>query len=132
MTIATAPALAAPFAASLLETMMPTVIAEHPPPEMYAPGVEIDCQCARCGSSCDWVDCWEGCEDGYHNRYEEDPLWYDNAYDQPCHTCHAHGGWQMCISSAEWCKANPLPGRGNVERGQIEWFTVPASLNGDL
>ena len=47
------------------------IIAEHPPAEMYATGQEIDCQCARCGGSCVWVDCWNGCDDGYHDRYEK-------------------------------------------------------------
>ena len=32
------------------------VIADHPTPEMYATGQEIDCQCARCGGSCEWKD----------------------------------------------------------------------------
>jgi hypothetical protein len=29
-----------------------------------------------------------------------------------------------CLSSAEWCNANPMPGRESVERGAIEWFVV--------
>lgn len=99
-------------------------IADHPPPEMYASGLEIDCQCARCGASCGWVDCWNDCEDGYLNRHEEDPLWYEDEYDCPCDICSARGGWQVCLSSAEWCEANPLPGREAIPRGKIEWFTV--------
>jgi hypothetical protein len=90
------------------------VIADHPTAEMYASGLEIDAQCARCGSSCEWVDCWAGCEDGYRS---------DDEYDWPCDECHGRGGWQHCISSAEWCEANPLPGREDVRRGAIEWFT---------
>jgi hypothetical protein len=100
------------------------VIANQPTAEMYATDLEIDCQCARCGSSCEWVDCWAGCEDGYVNRHEEDPLWYDDECDWPCDECHGRGGWQHCISSAEWCEANPLPGREDVRRGAVEWFTV--------
>lgn len=103
------------------------VIADHPPREMYASGLEIDCQCARCGSSCHWIDCWNGCDDGYLNFYELDPLWYDDDYDQPCDVCQCRGGWQTCLSEPEWCEANPLPGRENVKRGEIEWFTVSES-----
>ena len=36
---------------------MTTHIGPNPPPEMYAKGLEIDCRCARCGSSCDWFEC---------------------------------------------------------------------------
>lgn len=99
------------------------VIAEQPTPEMYATGLEIDCQCARCGSSCYWVDC-NDCEDGYQNRHDENPLWYDDEYDQPCHICRTRGGWQVCGSGGEWCTANPMRGRENVPNGAIEWFTV--------
>jgi hypothetical protein len=99
-------------------------IADHPTDEMYATGLEIDCQCARCGSSCYWEDCSNGCEDGYLNRYEEDPLWYDNDYDQLCEICCGRGGWQLCDSGHEWCQANPLPGQEDIRRGAIEWFTI--------
>ena len=27
-----------------------------------------------------------------------------------------------CLSSPEWCEANPMDGRDSVERGEIEWF----------
>lgn len=41
-----------------------THIGDHPTPEMYASGLEIGCQCARCGSSVDGGRC-EHCEDGF-------------------------------------------------------------------
>ena len=104
------------------------LIADRPSPEMYALGLEIDCQCARCGSSCFWVDCDNGCEDGYLNLYEQDPLWYEDEYDTPCHVCHARGGWNVCGSGDKWCEANPLPGRENIKSGQIEWFTFGEKL----
>lgn len=100
------------------------LIADSPSSEMYRSGLEIDCACARCGSSCCWVDCWNGCEDGYLNRFEEDPLWFDDEYDQPCDACQVCGGWNVCCSGEEWCEANPLPGREEIKRGQIEWFTT--------
>ena len=73
-------------------------IGEHPLPEMYRAGLEIDCQCARCGSSVD-----------------SQPSDYDEAEV-----------WHRCMSSPEWCEANPLPGRELVKRGEIEWFTTEA------
>lgn len=101
------------------------VIADHPPKEMYATGLTIHCQCARCGSSTHYEDCWN-CEDGYSDHdcgedvccclYPEDNV--------ECDVCDGRGGWHVCLSSPEFCQANPLPGRENVERGKIEWFTV--------
>lgn len=32
-------------------------------------------------------------------------------------------GW-FCLSSAEWCEANPTPGREHIESGTAEWFQV--------
>lgn len=91
-----------------------SVIAAHPTPEMYAPGLEIDCCCARCGSSIYSEPCGE-CEDGFDGHPEENVT---------CQYCDGTGVWHQCISSAEWCQANPLPGREDVERGAIEWFTL--------
>lgn len=38
--------------------------------------------------------------------------------------CAAEGLTWMCLSSPEWCEANPLKGREQVRRGSIEWFVV--------
>lgn len=101
-----------------------SVIADRPTDEMYHSGLEIDAQCARCGSSCAREHCWN-CEDGFSDHdCGEDTCCC--RYPEPnvvCGVCRGYGGWQMCLSSAEWCQANPLPGREGVERGQIEWFT---------
>ena len=43
------------------------VIADHPPKEMYREDLEVDCQCARCGSSVLTESC-DQCEDGYSRR----------------------------------------------------------------
>ena len=93
-------------------------IGPHPTNEMYQAGLEINCQCARCGSSCGWVDCTECSGDGY----EVDPC--DGNLTGTCDCCHGYGGWQLCLSDHDWCKANPLPDRENVKRGEIEWFTL--------
>lgn len=46
----------------------------------------------------------------------------------PCHVCGGGGGWLVCLSSAEWCEANPMPGRESVARGTVEWFDLPACV----
>jgi hypothetical protein len=80
--------------------------------------VESFDQCARCGSSMSVEDC-EWC-----------PAtgWYATAtwgeFDPGCEKCHGTGITRWCLSSAEWCEANPLPGRENVERHTVEWIDV--------
>jgi len=83
---------------------------------------EEDCQCARCGSSVEWIFCGECCGNGY---LDEDRWEYDED-EVPCSACRTTGGAYECLSSAEYCKANPIPGRENIPRGKIEWFTLPA------
>lgn len=99
-------------------------IAEHPTPEMYQSGLEIDCQCARCGSSMDGGSC-EYCEDGFdgHDCGDDCCCCLRPEENVQCQFCDGTGVWHRCLSSPEWCEANPLPGRESVERGQIEWFT---------
>lgn len=100
-------------------------IAEHPPDEMYQAGLELDCQCARCGSSVDSEHC-DQCEDGFSGHdCGEDCCCCAFPFDNvPCDVCRGQGVWRRCMSSPEFCNANPLPGREGIERGQIEWFTI--------
>lgn len=91
-------------------------------PKPYPGGVEWfdtqigpDCMCARCGSSVYRVSCHECGGDGYVSRYEEDPLWYDEDDLYPCHWCHGAGGWNVCMSSREWCEAHPMVNREHVQ-----------------
>lgn len=107
--------------------MTDSFIGDRPSDEMYRSGLDIDCCCARCGSSCDYLDC-HNCDDGYEGHdcgedcccclYPEDNV--------VCQYCNGHGGWHRCLSSEQWCNANPLPGREAVQRGAVEWFTVGA------
>lgn len=90
-------------------------IAKHPPAAMYQSGLEIDCQCARCGSSMNSERCDE-CEDGYVDDGQRD--------DETCFYCDGTGTVHTCCSSPDWCNDNPLPGREQTGRGQIEWFTI--------
>lgn len=102
-----------------------THIGPHPLPEMYEPGLEIDCQCARCGSSIYTERC-DQCEDGYdgHDCGEDLCCCRHPEENVPCDWCNGTGVWRTCISSEEWCQANPLTGREEIKRGEIEWFTV--------
>jgi len=100
-----------------------TSISARPPKEWYAiSGIEIDCQCARCGGYMASERCGS-CEDGFVDRYEEDPLWYGHELYK-CSECDGAGHNQWCGNGADWCEANPMPGRENVRQGEVEWFTV--------
>lgn len=89
-------------------------------------GRDWDCLCARCGSSVDWEPCTTCGGEGVDGHYcGEDCcccLYPDD--NMPCDLCDGEGGFRVCISSPEWCQANPLPGRESIERGRIEWFPV--------
>lgn len=93
-----------------------SVITNYPPSD----GREWHEQCARCGSSASFVDCEECNGEGVWIDEENE---FGELEDCDCCTCLGEGGWWQCLSSADWCKANPLPGREQVERGKIEWFT---------
>lgn len=100
--------------------MSQSFIGRHPPRD----GRDWDCMCARCGSSVMRVRCDSCGGDGVVEVYEEDPLNSDPGDMDRCDTCDGEGGWLVCLSSAEWCEANPNRSRTR-ERGVIEWF-VPS------
>ena len=78
--------------------------------------------CARCGSLCDWVVCWDCGGNGYtHHDCGEDVCCCLYQEDNVvCETCGGERGWWRCLAAREWCEANPLPGREDVERGNVE------------
>lgn len=98
------------------------IIAEFPPQD----GKDYDCQCARCGSSADHQECDQCCGDGVdgHECGEDCCMCADPEDNVRCYTCRGRGGWYRCMSSKEFCEANPLPGREQIERGLIEWFPI--------
>lgn len=54
--------------------------------------------CKTCHGEADWIDCWNGCDDGYFDGYEEDPLWYDEGDLITCEICKGNGGWYTCLA----------------------------------
>lgn len=43
-----------------------------------------------------WVPCWAGCQDGYLDAYEDDPINCDPGELEMCDECCGHGGWTVC------------------------------------
>lgn len=91
-------------------------------------GRDWDGQCARCGSTMHWEDC-PHCDEGFngHDCGEDTCCCADPEENVRCNICDGKTGWRMCLSSAEFCEKNPLPGRETITRGTVEWFVVPAS-----
>ena len=85
-------------------------------------GRNWDCQCARCGSSCDFHDC-DNC--GGDGEIEDEDWQFEGEFHR-CDWCHGSGGHWACLSSPEYCEANPADGRADVRRGTVEWFTFEA------
>lgn len=95
-------------------------IGDHPPRD----GRDWECQCARCGSSCELVECHECDENGFVDHECGDDTCCC-AHPEPnvvCDTCGGFGGWYTCLSSPDYCQGNPLEGREKIARGTIEWF----------
>lgn len=56
-----------------------------------------DSRCSHCGhDTIHWSDCAAGCDDGFFNLYDEDPLWYDDGDVQGCEDCFETGVQQWC------------------------------------
>lgn len=75
--------------------------------EFYRVGDHDDCQCARCGSSCTFIDC-ANC--GGEGEIEDSDWQFEGEYHR-CDWCRGSGGWWRCMSSKQYCEANPRPGR---------------------
>lgn len=96
--------------------------------ECPSDGKSYDNQCARCGSSCDFVKCENCDEDGFvdHDCGEDCCCCADPEPNVVCDYCNGRGGYWACLSDAEYCEANPLPGRESINRGVLEWYELPA------
>lgn len=63
-------------------------------------------QCGRCGSSIHFTDCIDCDGSGFIDIFM-------------CLECDGDGFIAFCLSSQEWCEANPLPGRDNTPRNTV-------------
>ena len=86
-----------------------------------------DNQCARCGSSVIFNEC-DNC--GGEGWIEDDDWQADEGDGHTCDWCRGDGGHWACVSSEEWCEANPIKGREETERGTVEWFTFDPPVIG--
>lgn len=80
----------------------------------------MEAQCARCGSSTGWVECWN-CDEGYVEVDFGDGIVPDLGMEI-CELCGGNGGHYTCISDYNWCQTHPLPGRDGVLSGTVETF----------
>lgn len=49
-----------------------------------------------------WVPCWNGCDEGYFDDYEEDPIECEPGEISRCSECRGKGGWRVCpVCNAE-------------------------------
>lgn len=104
-----------------------THIGDRPTDEMYQSGYEIDCQCARCGGMIETEHC-DQCDGGF-DGHECGEDCCACAFPEPncvCQSCDGTGLWRRCMNLPQYCEANPLPGRENMQRSTIEWFTTVA------
>ena len=67
--------------------------------------------CPTCSSYMVWEDCWNGCDDGYFDLYDEDPLWYAEDKREICDICKGKGGYWGC-SSVQCHETAPEPTNG--------------------
>jgi hypothetical protein len=48
------------------------------------------------GNDTAWVPCWTGCDEGYFDAYEDDPINNDPGDEELCSECHGEGGFTVC------------------------------------
>ena len=54
--------------------------------------------CPKCGCELEYADCWNICDEGYFDGYEEDPLWYGPGDMYACDVCEGTGYLPYCPS----------------------------------
>lgn len=87
----------------------------------------VEYQCGRCGSSILFETCTNCAGDGYfeHDCFDDSCCCLDPE-DDACTVCGGEGSIPICLSSAEWCEAHPMPGHEHIARSTPERFTVPS------
>lgn len=64
---------------------------------MATVGIDRDlADCLRCGGELEWEECHEGCDDGWWDMHEEDPMAYEPGETEWCLVCQGEGGWLAC------------------------------------
>lgn len=60
--------------------------------------IELDeIHCPKCGTNTRSRSCTSlGCDDGYHDDYEDDPLWFDEGDYSKCDECSGTGIERWC------------------------------------
>lgn len=43
-----------------------------------------------------WVPCWNGCNEGWFDDYEDDPIECEPGEISRCAECKGKGGWRVC------------------------------------
>jgi hypothetical protein len=86
----------------------------------------MEYQCGRCGSSITFESCPNCAGDGVtsHDCGEDCCCCLYPEDNVTCDVCEGDGTIAICLSSPEWCNANPLPGRETTERNTVESFSI--------
>ncbi len=60
--------------------------------------------CPVCQSELEWTECWKGCDEGFFDEYDEDPINFSPGESLiECEECHGEGGYLQCPSvDEEW------------------------------
>lgn len=87
---------------------------------------QLECQCARCGSSVEFLKCYNcGGEGEFDDTDDENWPVFRN-----CDACHGTGGDLHCLSTPAWCTAHPLPGRESIESTALKAEAPDVDLPG--
>lgn len=60
----------------------------------------VDCERCHCCAT-EWVECWNGCENGSFDAYEDDPLWFSAGERELCGACRGAGGYRLCFGRCD-------------------------------
>ena len=84
--------------------------------ECFDTPVGEDYSCARCGSSVEFVECWNCGGDFYvgHDCGEDCCACLHPEPNVRCDICDGQGFFGHCTSTPDYCRNNPLPGREHV------------------
>lgn len=94
--------------------------------EMPRDGREWEGRCARCGTEA-LSDICDGCGgDGVrgHDCGEDSCCCLSPEDNITCDICGGTGVVYLCGAAEDWCRANPMPGRGDRARSVIEWRAI--------